>query len=220
MRAGFDFARHTTSGWLCANLVIDSRISMKDFHILLNSSRIFEVISLYLSDHPGIRVWASGSGSPKALIDEREAAMEPLSALGFASNIAQFLQFGGSLISGSVEFYRSMDGVSSVNNELQYLTDDLTTVCRALSTPEGYNHGSRGTEPELALIPLAQSCRALGDEFLSVLRTLKVDPRRKRFDSVRQALRNQWKKTQLQDYRERLEGFRSQMMLHLMQLLR
>ena len=146
--------------------------------------------------------------------------MDPLSALGLASNIAQFLQFGGSLISGSIDLYKSTDGFSSAHNELQYLTEDLAKVCGELTAPESRIHGTRSTELEFTLIPLAHPCKALGDEFMAMLKSLKVDPRCKKFDSVRQALRKLWKKAQIQDYRERLEEFRSQMMLHLMKLLR
>ena len=51
--------------------------------------------------------------------------MDTFSALGLASNICQLIDFIGRFISGSLELYRSADGASSVNSELQSIADDL-----------------------------------------------------------------------------------------------
>lgn len=146
--------------------------------------------------------------------------MDPLSALSLASNICQLLDFGGRLLSGSLELYRSVDGVSSVNGELQSITDDLTGICTALMQPESRIDEQRATKSELALIPLSQSCKALGEEFLSLLRSLKVKTRQQKIGSVRQALRNEWKRKEVQDYQKRLKNYRSQIAVNLMEILR
>lgn len=149
--------------------------------------------------------------------------MDPFSALDLASNIAQFLDFGGRLITGSIALYKSMDGVFSANGELQNITDDLNSLCRALTDPQkriDIFDNESATASERALIPLSQSCEALSREFLSVLGPLNVNTRHKRFDSLRQALRSELKKGQIQDYQKRLEAFRSQITLHLMEILR
>ena len=146
--------------------------------------------------------------------------MDPFSALSLASNICQLLEFGGRLVSGSLELYRSADRALSVNDELQAITDDLTGICRALTQPESRIDKQHAIRSELELIPLAQSCKALGEELLSLLNSLKVKTRHQKIASVRQALKSEWKKKTIQNYEKRLKGYRSQIAVHLMEILR
>ena len=62
--------------------------------------------------------------------------MDPFSALSLASNICQLLEFGGRLVSGSLELYRSRNGTSSFHGELEFIADDLRKMCGALTQPE------------------------------------------------------------------------------------
>ena len=59
--------------------------------------------------------------------------MDPFSALGLASNVVQFMEFGTKLISASLELYNSKDGTSSPNSELGIITKDLTGICSGLA---------------------------------------------------------------------------------------
>ena len=146
--------------------------------------------------------------------------MDPFSALSLASNICQLLEFGGRLVSGSLELYRSRDGTSSVHGELEFIADDLIEMCGALTQPESRIDQQHAIKSELALIPLAQSCKVLGEEFLSVLNSLKVKARYQKIDSVRQALKSEWKRKTIQDYEKRLKSYRSQIAVHLLEILR
>jgi hypothetical protein len=51
--------------------------------------------------------------------------MEPLSALSVAASVAQFLEFGYSLVSKSREIYGSAQGTSIQNAELETATNHL-----------------------------------------------------------------------------------------------
>ena len=146
--------------------------------------------------------------------------MDPFSALSLASNICQLLDFGGRLVSGSLELYRSHDGISSVHSEIEFIANDLTEMCGALMQPESRIDQQHAIKSELALIPLAQSCKELGEEFLSVLNSLKVKARYQKIDSVRQALKSEWKRKAIQDYEKRLKSYRSQIAVHLLEILR
>ena len=146
--------------------------------------------------------------------------MDPFSALNLASSICQLLEFGGRLVSGSLELYRSRDGTSSVHDELELLADDLIQMCGALTQPESRIDQQHAIKSELALIPLAQSCKELGERFLSVLNSLKVKARHQKIDSVRQALKREWKRKTIQDYEKRLKSYRSQITVHLLEILR
>ena len=146
--------------------------------------------------------------------------MDPFSALSLASNICQLLDFGGRLVSGSLEFYRSGNRASSVHGELEFIVDDLVDMCGALTQSESRIDQQHATKSELALIPLAQSCKELGDEFLSVLNSLKVKARHQKIASVCQALKSEWKRKTIQGYERRLKSYRSQITLHLLMILR
>ena len=146
--------------------------------------------------------------------------MDPFSALGLASNICQLLDLGGKLVSGTVQLYRSVDGASSINSELQSITEDLTRLCSSLTQPESLIDGQHATQSEMALIPLSVSCKELGEQLLSVLDSLKVKARHQRFESFRQALKSEWKKKVIQSYEERLRSYRSEIVVHLMEILR
>ena len=104
-------------------------------------------------------------------------AMDPFSALGLASNVIQLVDFGSRLVSKSQELYKSADGISNVNRDLEAVTKDLTSVCSSLIQPEQYINKEQASVPGTALIPLCRSCKELGDELLSVLQTLKVKHR-------------------------------------------
>ncbi|KAL8700965.1 MAG: hypothetical protein Q9201_005157 [Fulgogasparrea decipioides] len=145
--------------------------------------------------------------------------MESLAALGLASNILQFLDFSGKLISGTVEFYHAVDGATSSNRVLEHLSKDLDHLCTGLVPAVAYGSGLGETESEAPLLPLAQSCRTLGREFLAVLEDLKVKSHRKRFDSARQALRSAWKARDIQKFDNQLGSYRSQIAFHLLVLL-
>ena len=131
--------------------------------------------------------------------------MDPFSALGLASNICQLLDVGGKLVSGSLQLYRSADGASSINSELQSITEDLTRICSSLMQSESLIDGKHATQSELALIPPSISCRELGEQFLSLLKSLKVKARHQKFESFRQALKNEWKKKAIQYLRRTIE---------------
>ena len=51
--------------------------------------------------------------------------MDPLAALSLAGNIIQFVDFGGRLLGGAGEIYRSADGSLKVHDELELVATDL-----------------------------------------------------------------------------------------------
>jgi hypothetical protein len=51
--------------------------------------------------------------------------MDPISILGLAANILQFIDYGTQLLSGTQEIYRSATGASSENIEIEGTTERL-----------------------------------------------------------------------------------------------
>lgn len=128
----------------------------------------------------------------------------PLSALGLASNIIQFIDFGYTIISHSLEYYKSTRGTLTANEELEIIIKNLNEICERLGQPERQIDGASASKSENALIPLSQSCRNLAKGFLVVLDGLRVKGSHKRWDSARQALKTAWKRKEIQDFEKRL----------------
>lgn len=146
--------------------------------------------------------------------------MDPLSAVSLAGNIIQFVEFGSNLVRGSIDIYKSADGATSINSELELITEDLTGLCSKLIRPRNNKEERTLPKAEFDLLELSRSCVALGRQFLEMLESLKVNGRNRKWDSVRQALKTQWKAKDIEQYRQRLDSFRSEIACHLISILR
>jgi hypothetical protein len=63
--------------------------------------------------------------------------MDPLSALSLAGTIVQLIDFGGKLLSDTVQLYKSSCGKLDANQQLQLITGDLQSVVAKLqATPD------------------------------------------------------------------------------------
>ncbi|KAL8916423.1 MAG: hypothetical protein Q9208_008524 [Pyrenodesmia sp. 3 TL-2023] len=145
--------------------------------------------------------------------------MEVLAVLGLASNIVQFLDFSGRLVSSTLELYEATEGALSSNSVLEEISTDLKELCDGLLPSGASGIGPTRTKSEAALLSLSQSCRAMGQKFLLVLEDLKVKGKGKGWQSARQALRTAWKAKEIQRYERQLGEYRSQIAVHLLAIL-
>ena len=145
--------------------------------------------------------------------------MDPFAALGLAGNIVQFLEFSGKLISGASDLYRSADGSTATNRALESIYSDLEQLCAGLVPASKGESKSIRTKSETSLQPLLESCQKLGGEFLAVLEDLKVQGRRRGWQSVRQALRSVWKASEIQWYEKQLGAYRAQIATRILTML-
>ena len=168
--------------------------------------------------------------------------MDPLTALGLASNIVQFVDFASKLISQSHEIYRSADGalednvalehvaknLSKLGNELKSKRADITTGRKALAWGGEWarKDGSVISEPEKVtaagkqLQQLSKDCSAVSNELLQELEKLKIKGPHKRWESFRQALNSVWSQEKIRALETRLEGIRKQLDTTLLVCLR
>ena len=146
--------------------------------------------------------------------------METLAALGLASSVIQFIDFGQKLVAKSVEIHGSASGALSANIELENLAVDLHALCYNLSNSRDSLTASRPSTEELGLLSLATGCRELATEFTALLQRLKVQNQQSKWASVRQALESAWNENAIKNYVRRLENYRSQIMARLLELLR
>ena len=148
-----------------------------------------------------------------------DLSMDPFSALGVASNVITFIDFTSRLINGGLELYHSTDGATAAHRTLEDVTKDLGNLCDSLSPTQLDTLGSGHSDSEVALLPLLEPCKKLGQELLAVLEGLKVKRRGKAWKSAQQALKSTWKAKKIKSYQEQLDLYRSQFATRLLSLL-
>ena len=147
--------------------------------------------------------------------------MEALSALSLASNIVQFLDFGLRVLSKGNKIYRSVDGALEENLDLEVVTSDLLVMqtklkCTLLTS--GNTH--LASDDLQAFNTLSESCAGLADKLLERLNMVKAQGRFRRWKSLRQALKIVWSKQDIENTKNTLQSYRSEMQLHLLISLR
>ncbi|KAF2466943.1 uncharacterized protein BDR25DRAFT_292641 [Lindgomyces ingoldianus] len=146
--------------------------------------------------------------------------MDPLTAFGLASNVAQFCTVATSLVSGAKDIYNSASGASRYILNIE----DVYERLRVLSTvfEESIN---KNPNPQLAasdrdpnaknleaewksgIKDLLLSCRADCKMLLEITQKLKIDPglsSRSKWQALKVALQTVWKKNNIEELEKRL----------------
>ena len=150
--------------------------------------------------------------------------MDGLSALSVAASVAQFLEFGCSLVSKSKEIYRSVEGTLPGNNSTEETTKRLIKLSEGIRS--GLALGSQDplliSKEDDTLRSICDGCIAASNTLLSKLEMLKVQDGQKMrsYKSVRQALKSVWSQKSLDELAERLQHFRTEMDGHVLLSLR
>jgi hypothetical protein len=143
--------------------------------------------------------------------------MDPLSCLGIASSIVQFVDFGLRVVSKGKQIYRSVDGSLAENLDLEIVTNDLLVLqaklqCfrTAASSPQSDSYNANAFET------LSRACADLAVRLLERLNMAKAQGRFRRWKSLRQALKSVWSKQDIEEMANRLHRFRSELQLHIL----
>jgi hypothetical protein len=102
--------------------------------------------------------------------------LDPLTALGLASNIVQFISFAWDLVADGRELYHSADGSSVKNKDAEILAADLERVAAPLSSSaEGLaKNGNVEDADEASLRQLCERCTRIAAELQSHLGIFKA----------------------------------------------
>lgn len=137
--------------------------------------------------------------------------MDPLSALGLASNIIQFVQFASKLIAESQEAYDSIDGVSQRNANLESIASSLIGLHQQLAKDAYRAPGVELSAAEAQLQRLVTESVEISEELIRIVRGLKSDRGNKRWKSVRHAIITAWKQKDIAALQARLNEIRQQL---------
>ena len=66
--------------------------------------------------------------------------MDPLTAIGLASSIVQFVDYGTKLIGGAREIYHSTTGTTAQNETLELVATEMKEWSSRLKTPRALLH--------------------------------------------------------------------------------
>jgi hypothetical protein len=147
--------------------------------------------------------------------------LDPLSALGLASNVVQFVDFSWKLLSSGNTIYHSKNGALLENQEVEMIADDMSQLTHRLHKSLVLTRKSALlTEAEKELMSLSQACEAVAKELLAALDKLKIKGKRHRWNSFLGALMTVWTEDKVAAIRRRLEEFRSQLDTHVLMSLR
>ena len=138
--------------------------------------------------------------------------MEPLTALGLASNVIQLIDFGARIVSKSSELYKSSNGRLIQHTDIATTCSDLERLTSKLS--ESILPHSVTTvllEDELALYNLSHGCVDVSQQLQDGLNKLQIDGAPSRWKSLRKALKSIWKKERLAELQNRLVEYRDQL---------
>jgi hypothetical protein len=148
--------------------------------------------------------------------------MEPLAALAIAIATVQFLDFAGSLVSGTWQIYRSSAGEADRNTlgDVRAINNDLLRLNRELK--EAINDRKpRDLSPcDKNIVQLGQRCTELGEQLASALDRLKSQGKHQLWASFRLALKSVWSQSEVESLQRTLQNYREQISLNILVSLR
>ena len=168
-------------------------------------------------------------------------ALESLAALGVASNIVQFVDFGCRLFSESKELYMSSNGLASEAVELKNITRSLSRLSNDIVVgPSCGNQPSSNdvdvdpdyilpTEPPNAVekngddfdfLLIAKDCKKIADELFRALDQLRAKDTDKMWQCFRVTLKRVWKSEKIVAMESRMERLSSQLTICLVKILK
>jgi len=115
--------------------------------------------------------------------------LDPITALGLAGNVVQFLDFSISLVGKAHDIYKSPDGSLSENVDAENVARKIKILQSKLQADEKDNP-SYDSEMEGLLEGMCSSCDAAAKELLEVLETLKIQGKKTPWKGMRQAIKS------------------------------
>jgi hypothetical protein len=154
--------------------------------------------------------------------------MEPLTALGIAGNVIQFVQFAAALLDGSRKIYASASGASNESESLENVYGNLaafsyslkaatrekqTATLSSVLKPAPGSFGITGYAPQLH--SLAIGCETDCNRLLGIVHKLnaKTKPGPGWWKSFQVALLEAVKTTELKELRQRINEYQGTMVL-------
>ena len=144
--------------------------------------------------------------------------MEPLTALGLAGNVIQFIDYAQKLVSGSKELYQSTTGLTKENDILDVITNDVLDISSKIADDSRLGP----SDAEMRLKRLAEECKNLAHRIVRILDDLKRNTGAKngKWQSFVHLMRSMRKSAELRRLAENVQKIQAQLNLHLTYIIR
>ena len=146
--------------------------------------------------------------------------LDPLNAIGLASNLIQFIEFSRKLLSESRQIYASRKGASVRHLELADAIETLISVDNRVKEALE-SKGSSLTADEQELKRLCENSRIITNDLKATLDRLTLfSSKHRRWASFRQAWRNVLSRDEIRHLLDRTQESRQQLDTHILICLR
>jgi hypothetical protein len=142
--------------------------------------------------------------------------MDPLTAIGLASNILSFIDFSVKAVSGVIDIYGSPSGLTEENRSSEVIVDEMRHFASKLQSPDD----AQLTGDEKALCRLAHECDGLSKQIIALIERIRPKDRKSKSASILAGLKSKWHQAERRKVEERLERCRAQLALQLHYLTR
>jgi hypothetical protein len=150
--------------------------------------------------------------------------MDPLTALSLAGNLVQFVDFGSRLLSEGRELYKSTSGALKANDELELVTLDLRTLVlklrRSNFSTEDTVHTDGGLKSGSSFEKMCNEAATIAEDLIGKLEKLKVTGKHRLWKTIRQAIKSEWSKGEIDSLVKRLMSFKQALETHVLFSLR
>lgn len=147
--------------------------------------------------------------------------MDPLSALGVACAVTQFIDFGAEVLSKGYEISKSVDGATESNSEVEAITADIENLSERISKSLLLQPRLGPTNAnDVALTKMCQGCQDIATILLARMKTLKAQKDAGRWELFSKAFLSAWSAKEIREMRQRLESYRRQLDTHILVNLR
>lgn len=142
--------------------------------------------------------------------------LDPLTAIGLASAIVQFVDFSTKILHGAQEMYESASGATEENRSLEVVVSDV----KRLSSKLKATCRAQQSDDEKALCSLAEECNSLSADLFELLQKVKSKDSKSKRQAALAALKNKRYESKKLGIEKRLESCRSQLGLQISLLTR
>jgi hypothetical protein len=147
--------------------------------------------------------------------------LDPMSALLVAASAVQFVDFSIKMVSKSKELYKSTSGALEENLQLSQSARILLgcekEVRNALHVLT-FHPPLVISDSQADLLELCENCLNVGLKLVDRLTSLEMKDglKHRRWQSIRQALKSEWGKREVNEMRDSLAGYKSDLMLFIL----
>lgn len=147
--------------------------------------------------------------------------VDPITALGLASNILQVIEFGSKFVSTAWAIRKSGIGArAGLANftEAEKIRTDLEVVLEKLRPNGEATDADRASEQSIER--LASECATVAEQLLQKLREIFPEDIYRKREIVKATFKSIWQEEDIKSLRTSLADFRNQLVLHLLVSLR